>query len=301
MQTYKITSKCDGLELDVLEVDPITPPKGIVQMAHGMAEHKERYLEFMNFLARHGYIAIIHDHRGHGKSIRSKEDRGYFYEEKAEYIVEDLHDITLSLKARYPKLPVYLFGHSMGSLVVRKYIKKYDKDIDKLIVCGSPSKNPLAPFAISLVNFVEKFKGDHHRSAFINNLAFNGYDKKFDENNPNCWLSENKDNVLEYNENENDGFIFTCNGFKNLFTLMKDVYDEKGWAKNHLDLPILFIAGANDPVIISKEDWRQAQVFLNQIGYKNIKGKLYANMRHEILNEIRKEDVMNDILHFLEN
>lgn len=109
-----------------------------------MVEHQIYYYELMEMLCNKGYVCVINDHRGHDKSIKDEKDLGYFYEEKAEYIVEDMHQITLFVKDKYPNVPVYLFWHSMGSLIVRKYIKKYDKDIDKLIVCGSPSINPMS-------------------------------------------------------------------------------------------------------------------------------------------------------------
>lgn len=300
-EKYTFISKNDGLEIEVLEVYPFIQPKGIVQIAHGMAEHKERYIEFMEFLSRHGYITIINDHRGHGNSIKSKSDRGYFYDENGEFIVNDVHDITLMMKEKYPNLPVYLFGHSMGSLVVRKYLKLYDKDIDKLIVCGSPSNNPLGGLALGLVKFLEKIQGSHHRSNLINKLAFGSFDNKFSESEKNRWLSANPENVKYYNNCDSCGFTFTLNGFKNLFILMKDVYNENGWIKENLDIPILFLAGDQDPVIISIEAWQNAQIFLHKIGYTKIRSKLYKNMRHEILNEIGKDEVMNDVLHFIES
>ena len=126
MEKNKIKSACDELMLDVLTIFPKGEIKGIVQISHGMAEHKERYIPFMEFLSQNGYVTVIHDHRGHGKSIKAKKDLGYFYEEKAEYIVEDLHQITNFIKNKYPNQKVILLGHSMGSMLVRKYIKKYD-------------------------------------------------------------------------------------------------------------------------------------------------------------------------------
>ena len=121
-KTAQIISSYDGLSLEILCVESENP-KGIVQISHGMAENKERYIPFMKFLAKHGYTTVIHDHRGHGKSVRKQEDLGYFYNGKEKAIVEDLHQITLWIKEEYPNLPVYLLGHSMGTLVARNYIK----------------------------------------------------------------------------------------------------------------------------------------------------------------------------------
>lgn len=296
---YTIKSKCDGLDLSLIEVVPQKEIKAILQISHGMAEHKERYLEFMNFLANEGYLCVINDHRGHGESVKSKDDYGYFYEENADYIIEDLHDVSLMMKEKYKDVPLYLFGHSMGSLCVRKYLAKYDQDIDKLVVCGSPSKNGMVNIAISLTKFIKKIKGDHHRSKMINNLAFGSFDSKFEGDNPNRWLSLNQKNVIDYNNNEKCGFTFTTNGFLNLFNLMKDVYTKETYNCTNSDLPILFIAGSEDPVITSVKAWQEAQTFLKEVGYNNISNILFKGARHEILNEDNKEDIFKDILVFL--
>lgn len=298
----KIKSNQDGLELDILLVKPEGEIKGIVQISHGMAEHKERYKPFMEYLASCGYIAIIHDHRGHGTSVKRHEDLGYFYENRAEYIVEDLHQITTYIKKQYPNKKLILFGHSMGSMVVRKYIKKYDKDIDKLIVCGSPSQNPYTGLALAVVKILKIFKGEYHRSNLIQKLAFGTYNKNIE--NPiseNAWVCANEDTVKEYDNDELNGFVFTLNGFQNLFTLMKDIYSKQGWELNKKELPIFFIAGADDPVIISAKDWQKAQNFLKELGYQNVSGKLYQGMRHEILNEKDKKIVFEDVLKWIRN
>ena len=141
---YTMKSNSDGLRISVLCIEPDTAPKAVLQMAHGMAEHKERYIGLMEYLASRGYVCVMNDHRGHGKSICFAEDLGYFGKVGAKYIVDDLHQITLDLRAKYPGLPLFLYGHSMGSLVVRCYRSIYEKDIDGLIVCGSPGRNEKA-------------------------------------------------------------------------------------------------------------------------------------------------------------
>ena len=300
-QNITLKSKEDGIDIDVLYVLPEGEIKGLFAISHGMAEHKERYLPFMDYLAKQGYLVFINDHRGHGKSIKTQDDLGYFYDDKGNYIVEDLFMINTYFKERYPSLPLYLFGHSMGSLIVRKYLQKYDDTLTKLIVRGSPSKNPLVKVACFVVDVMSRFKGDRYRSPLINALAFGSYDKKFEGDLPNRWLSKNEENVLNYNKNEKDGFIFTLNGFKNLFLIMAEVYDKKMYHPQNPDLPILFIAGKDDPVIISLSKWHEAIMFLKDAGYKNVEGQLYNDMRHEILNETAKEEVYKDILYFIES
>lgn len=300
LEIVKIKSEQDNLELDVGIIKPEGEAKGIVQISHGMSEHKERYYPFMEYLSNLGYVTIINDHRGHGKSIINSEDKGYFYDNTSNYIVEDLHQITLYIKNRYPNLKVILFGHSMGSMVVRKYIKKYDDEIDKLIVCGSPSKNNLVGIAIIMTKFLTVFQGGHHRSKFINNLVFAVHSKdKKEQISDNSWICNNEEVVEKYNKDELCGFIFTLNGFENLFKLMRDIYSKKGWKLKNRDLPILFVAGAEDPIIVNKEKWKESQEFLRRIGYTNVEGKLYPNMRHELINEKAKDTVYNDIYNWI--
>ena len=114
-KSLKIDSLCDGLKLDVTLFEPDGKINGIIQLSHGMVEHKEYYYDFMKYMCNNGYVCIINDHRGHGKSVKDKNDYGYFYEKNAEYVVEDLHQITKLIKEQYYNKPVVLFGHSMGS------------------------------------------------------------------------------------------------------------------------------------------------------------------------------------------
>ncbi len=301
IENKKIKSNQDDLELEISIIKPKGEIKAIVQISHGMAEHKERYYPFMEYLVQQGYVAIIHDHRGHGMSVKKQEDLGYFYENKASYIVEDLHQITNYIKTQYPNKKLIIFGHSMGSMVVRKYIKKYDQDIDKLIVCGSPSKNRYVGLALMLVKIMELMKGEYYRSKFIQKLTFGTYNKKIvNEISENAWICANEETIKEYDADKLNGFIFTLNGFENLFTLMKDIYTKQGWELKNPKLPIFFIAGQDDRIIVSQKDWQEAQGFLKEIGYQNVFGKLYEGMRHEILNEKDKKKVFDDILKWIE-
>lgn len=291
-ENLQIESNCDSLKLDVELYLPDGNPKGIVQLSHGMVEDKKYYFDFMRFLANNGYIAIINDHRGHGKSVKSKDDWGYFYEESSNYVVEDLHQVTRYVKNRFPGLKLYLLGHSMGSLIVRKYMKKYDNEIEKLIVCGSPSINKFSKAGLFAAKTVKLFKGDRYRSKILNTMALG-------KDHTNKWLSNDKNYVDNYNADDSCGFIFTTNGFINLTKLMIDTYSKKGWHRENLELPILFIAGEEDTVIKSIKMWHKSIDFLRDIGYKNIIYKSYPGMKHAILKEIGKETVYKDVLEFI--
>lgn len=297
-ENFKIKSNFDGLELDVLLFVPENI-KGIVQIAHGMAEHKERYIYFMEKLCDEGFVACIHDHRGHGKSIKDQNDLGYFYDSTGKAIVDDCHQISLYLKDKFKNVPLILFGHSMGSFVVRSYTRKYDDDIDKLIVSGSPSENGASGAALTLIKLDTIRKGDRYISKTMTALATGGYDKAYPEEGHNGWLSVNKQNVINYNNDPLCGFPFTLNGYQNLMILMQDAYAKKGWVNRKPNLPIMFISGSGDPCAESKEKWLKAIDSMKSHGYLNVTGKMYEGYRHEILQEDCKDEVIKDILDFI--
>ena len=132
------------------------------------------------------------------------------------------------------------------------------------------------------------------------NASTGGGDDKFPGEGKNAWLTRDKTVVEKYNADEKCNFVFSCNGFSNLLHLVKNAYKKKKYPVKHSDLPIFFMAGADDPVIGSEKKWLEAQQFLRDVGYKNVTGKLYPKMRHEILNELGKEQVYADALAFIE-
>lgn len=297
----KIVSNIDGLELDLLMLIPEHDIKGIVQMHHGMAEHKERYEPFMEYLASEGYVAAMHDCRGHGQSVKCKEDFGYMYGVGADGLVEDTYQITLFLKQCWPEVPFILFGHSMGSLVVRTYTKKYDQDLDMLIVCGSPSKNTLAGIAKKIACMQGKIFGDHYRSELIYHAAFDGYKKPFPtESSARCWLCSDDQVVKQYEDSELCGFHFTVDAYRALFELMEATYSKKDWLVQNSQLPILFLGGAEDPCIGGARKYAQTVQFMRLLGYKKTKGRLYPVMRHEVLNEKNNQMVFQEVVKYIQ-
>ncbi len=295
---YVVESDTDGLPLSVMVVTSDNAKvKGILQIVHGMAEHKERYIPFMEFMANNGYACVIHDHRGHGASILSSDDLGYFYDGGYEAMIADAIQIGEWMQQQYPEVPLYLFGHSMGSMVVRSYTKRYDKNLDGLIVCGSPSYNIASGVGIRLSAKAARKYGDHYRSEKLHKLSFGSFNKNIkDATSSNSWICTDIDIVNQYDDNPLCNFVFTTNGFENLFRLMRDTYDKENWKMENPELPILFIAGKDDPCIVNQCKFNKAVRFMEKRGYSNVHSKLYDNMRHEILNEIEKEKVWNDIL-----
>ena len=287
MLKRRIEASSDGLRLAMLISEPVGEPKGIVQIVHGMCEHKERYIPFMEYLSAHGYVCAIHDHRGHGETVLNEEDLGYMYKGGWRALVEDIKLVQNEIKASYPALPYTLFGHSMGSMAVRSFTKRYDDSIDTLFVCGCPSYNPAGG----------AFKGEHYRSPLLQNLSFGSFNKPFeDESYPSAWVCSDKDTLEAYHKDPYCMFTFTVNGFKNLLDLMKDCYNPKGWNMSKPNLPVHFISGAEDPCRISDKAIDKAADLMRRVGYRNTDLHLYPGMRHEILNETDRLQVWDDIL-----
>ena len=147
METFTVPGAADGVQLSTLVIAP-ERPKAVLQLVHGMAEHKERYIPVMNYLSEAGYACVICDLRGHGATVKDKEDLGWLGKGGMRALVDDVHCVTDWAKAKYPGLPVFLFGHSMGSMIVRSFLKRYDKDIAGLIVWDIIHSAFIRPFTL---------------------------------------------------------------------------------------------------------------------------------------------------------
>ena len=299
MRTLKLNASADALKLAVAVFEPEGKPKAIFQIVHGMAEHKERYYGFMEYLASQGYIAVIHDQRGHGESVLSPDDLGYMYEGGWQAMVEDVKVVQDWAKAEYPDLPAVLFGHSMGSMVVRSFAKRYDSSISHLIVCGCPSDNPAKGVGRALTRLIGFVRGGHFRPASINRMSFGAYNKNFKGEGPVAWLSKNTDNQQAYMKDPLCGYCFTANGFDGLLGVMQDCYSSKGWSAANPSLKVLFISGAEDPCRVDDKAFAKAVEFMRQRGYTTVESKLYPTLRHEILLEKEARQVYDDVLNFI--
>ncbi len=296
-EEFTLVSPADGTAIYALSALPDVQPIAVLQLVHGMSEHKERYKPLMEFLCAAGYACVIHDHRGHGAHAPVL---GHMGAPKADGLIQDIAAVNQWAHARFPEHPLFLFGHSMGSLAVRAFIRQHDQDISGLFVCGCPSYNAGAHVGKWLARFMSRFKGDEYRSPFIQHLAFSGNNRAFsDAKSESAWLSSDEKAVQAYDDDPLCGFVFTLNGFESLFTLMEWVYASSGWALGQPDLPIYFLSGGDDPCRISDKAFASAQEHLRKRGYHNVTGKLYPGMRHELLNENGKETVYQDILDHL--
>ena len=305
---YTHISQSDGLPLSVLRIEPNESSniKGIVQLVHGMCEHKERYVDFMRFLAENGYITVIHDNRGHGESVKSKNDYGYFYEGGYKALIEDIHEITVETK-KYAEdelgidgLPYTLLGHSMGSLAVRCYIKKYDYELDRLCVIGCPSDLPGTKYGLKFIQLISKIKGERSCSKLVDYLVMDShYKKKYKKEGPMAWQFTNPEAAQKLINDPLCHIRFTLNGYENLVKLTLETYSDQGYVMKNPGLKIKFFSGREDPCAVSKTAFTNAMRLIKRQGYKNVNGKMYKGMRHEVLNEADNMRVYKDILDFI--
>ena len=296
-----IDGHSDTLKISIMTISPANNAdiRGIIQIVHGMCEHKERYIPLMQYLSAKGFYCIIHDHRGHGESVRCHDDLGYFYDGGYNSMVEEIGKVNTFARKENPDIPLILLGHSMGSMAVRTFVKRNDSAVDALIVCGSPSNNPAAGIGKMIAGCFEKISGGHSRPSMLQKMSFGAFNKKFKhEGSPNAWICSDRETVKAYDSNPLCTFCFTANGFRNLFSLMQETYSINGWKVSRPELPVLFISGAEDPCAAGKKNFLAAVDTMKKVGYKNISWKFYGGMRHEILNETDKAIVWKDIFDF---
>ncbi len=276
--------------------------RGVVQIAHGIAEYIDRYDPFMRFLAENGFVAVGNDHLGHGKSITKPEEQGIFAEQDGwSYVVADmdkLHDLTA---AEYPGLPYIFFGHSMGSFLTRTYLILHPEKPTLAIICGTGHQSGVMVWAgNTIAQMMVNSKGPRGNGETLNNIAFGSYTKGYAEvRTPFDWLNRNPDEVDKYINDPLCGFIAKVSLFRDMMGGIKFIQKSSNAAKMNKDTPILFISGSADPVGENGKGVDRAYQFFLRAGMKDVTEKLYPEARHELLNELNKDEVMADVLKWI--
>lgn len=288
--------------LHVVVWEPDGDIKAMMQISHGMIEYVERYDAFAEFFNTKGILVIGNDHLGHGKTAENDDDLGYFGEGKSKTVVDDLYEVTKYAKKTYGgELPYFLFGHSMGSFMARRYLMTYGEKITGAIICGTGyTPGIILTLGDILANAIKLFKGERHQSKLLKKMAFGSYNKQITNvRTENDWLSRNADNVKEYNQDKYCTFLFTVNGYQTLFDVLRFIQKKENIRQIPKELPIYFIAGKEDPVGNYGAGVLKVAEQYKQSGVKHIQTKLYENDRHEIINESDKDTVFKDIFKWL--
>lgn len=297
MKEIMVTSSFDSQKLKAYYYE-VEHPKALVCIFHGMAEHQLRYKKLALVLNDHQFNVLTIDHRGHGESLFDGEVKGYFADEDGWHKnLDDLHSIIQQVKTN---IPFILFGHSMGSLVARSYLKKYGNELSGLFLSGSPDESPMASAGLTLAKIIRSLKGKKHPSPFMTKLSFGSFNKAI--SNPNTsmdWLSINEDNVKKYIEDDLCGFDFTTQGYVDMLEGIHEVYHDT-WSVSNPELPIQFMSGEQDPCFLPNGLERAANR-LEEIGYKNVSYTLIEGCRHEIFNENKQDEVIEVFIKWLNN
>lgn len=276
--------------------------RAILQISHGMVEFVERYEEFAQYLAKKNILVVGNDHLGHGESVRSKEDYGYFAEENGNGIlVQDIHRLRKMMQEDYPDTPYFLLGHSMGSFLVRQYLCCYGQGLSGAIVMGTGDKTKiLVRSGMLICQMLAKVKGWRHRSAFVNKMAFGSYSKGY--KNPRTdkdWLTKDEKIVDAYIKDERCSFLFTLNAYYNMFLGLHLISSESYLKKMPKKLPVFFVSGGDDPVGDRGKGVLKVYSRFKQMGMKNLKYRLFPGDRHEILNEVDRGNVFEELYNWL--
>ncbi len=276
---------------------------GIVQILHGMAEYIDRYDEFATYLAGKGFVVVGNDHLGHGLSVKDEEDYGYFHEPDGNrFVLSDIHRLYGYTSRQYPGVPYFMLGHSMGSFLLREYLTMDDSGLSGAIIMGT-GYQPL--FALRagrmLCRTLAAVRGWHYRSKLVDHLGMGGYNRKFEPAESKLmWLNSNEERRRQYEEDPMCGFVFTLNGYYEMFTGMMMLTDKKCLQAMDKTLPVFFVSGENDPVGDFGEGVRKVYEQFLDVGMQDVEMKLYRGDRHEILNETDRNEVYEDLYLWLE-
>ncbi len=296
---FRLPSKDGVHKLHVALWEPEGEIKAVVQISHGMIEMIDRYDDFAKFLNKNGIAVVGNDHLGHGLSAGNDTDLGYFCPDNmSATVVADLYRVTKCAKKRYPGVPYFLFGHSMGSFMARRYIMTYHDALDGAIICGTGVQNPLVLVSGIVISGVSKlFFSDRFRSRLLKRAAFSGYQRRIAQpRTSNDWLTRDSDVVDNYLSNKYCTYDFTVNGYRTLFEVLSYVQDRGNIDRISKELPIFLIAGDADPVGNYGKGVKKVYASYKAAGIEDVSMKLYPDDRHEILNELDKDTVYADVL-----
>lgn len=292
----------DGTNITYYRWNHMTQNKnGIVLILHGMAEHGLRYEAFAEYLNQKGLIVYACDHRGHGATGKTINKLGHFHGDGWQCVVDDIHYLLSLIKDQHNNLPIFLFGHSMGSLLARSCIYQFGNEFDGVILSGTTNGINFISriIGLTLSKTMAFIYGVEKESKLLNDLFFGNYNKKFEGDIGYEWLSRDLEAVKEYNDDDLCGFTCTTGFFVDMMIGINTIVQKNNINKVPKELPMFILSGGKDPVGSNGKDVRKTYAMYKSSGIKNVKFKLYKDGRHEMLNELNKKDVYKDILQWI--
>ena len=277
--------------------DPEIKSKGVLQIVHGMLEYIDRYDELARHMASEGYFVIGHDHLGHGDSVGHTSELGYVGKHGAVLWLRDMEQIRKMAVAYMPKLPYIMLGHSMGSYLVRRYLIYHGKRVDGAIIMGTGHQPAILIKAGLLITYANMIrKGSRGHSVLLNNLTCSGFAKRYPDNaRTGSWMSRDPQVLVSALQDKKMNYDFTLNAFEALFRTIEEVLDPKRVSRMPKTLPLLILSGDEDPVGENGKGVARFRTMLNKIGMKNVSCVIYPENRHELVNDLDKDQVFKDI------
>ena len=297
MRTDHYFDSCGKGKIHYCKWMPEGQPKAVLQILHGIAEHVYRYDDFANFLTSQGYAVVADDHMGHGGSIGDEGVRGYFHGGWFA-AVDDSMKLMKNTMAEYPDVPYILFGHSMGSFMARTILAKYpDSGISAAIICGTGWQPTFAlPALAKVIDSMGKKAGEEAPNEQLDKMIFGGYTKGIENvRTPKDWLTRDEKIVDAYVADPLCGFVASSGLLRDMMLGIHYIQQTKHLDNMKKHLPVFFIAGDKDPVGANGKGVKQTAQAFKKTGMINVALKLYPDCRHEILNELNKQEVYEDI------
>lgn len=302
MRTDHFYPSCGEGQIHFCKWQPAGKPRAVLQIIHGIAEYVERYDEFAAYLNELGYVVVAEDHMGHGQSIGTAGTRGYFAGGWFA-AVDDSVRLMKDTMAEYPDIPYVLFGHSMGSFMARTILAKYpDSGISAAVICGTGWQPRAAlPGAIRLVEAVCRKQGERNPSEKLQNLVFGSYNRKVERPRTDYdWLTRDGKTVDAYIAHPLCGFTASAGLLRDMMTGIRYIEEPGNLNNMRKDLPVLFIAGGDDPVGSYGKGVARAVAAFRKAGLSDVACRIYPLGRHEILNEINRDEVYTDVARWLD-
>lgn len=293
---------CGKGQIRGLRWEPQGEVKAIVQIVHGIAEHVGRYDHFASFLAEHGILVVAQDHMGHGRSIEGGSTKGYFTGGWFA-AVEDTYRLLCDTMKEFPGVPYILLGHSMGSFIARTILCKHpDSGITGAIISGTAwMPGAVVTAGHAMANVICKIGDEKQPSAALHGMMFGGYNKRIEHpRTKSDWLSRDAAIVDAYEADPNCGFVTSAALLRDMLVGLKFIHDRKNLDSMNRELPVFFIAGGDDPVGGYGDGVRQAAKAFENLGMKQVSLRIYPMDRHEVLNELNRDEVYGHILSWIE-
>ena len=301
---FYFPSKDGNTEIHTIEWKPEGEVRAVLQICHGMVEYIKRYDEFAQFLCEKGFYVVGNDHLGHGKSVQSKSEYGFFEKKYGNAcVLGDIHTLRQRTVKKYPEMPYFMLGHSMGSSLLRQYIQMYGNGLSGVVLMGvvTDHRRSSLLFVKQLCRLMAAVRGWHYRSRMVDELVTGSFNKKFKPSVTRAdWITSDKEHLDAYVTDPLCSFMFTVNAYYSMMVGMLGMQKKENISMIPKSLPVLFVSGAEDPVGNFGKGVRKVCEIYKSAGLRDVSLKLYEGDRHEILNETNREQVYQELYEWFE-